>query len=93
MSTFSDNPANDLVRDCHSFFRKNKDEDNTISYDLEPHEIDQFNNLFNINPRGEFEYGTDFVLIESEDLNEELLLIMCVFLIKYRIRIFNPCLF
>ena len=78
MSTFSDNPANDLVRDCHSFFRKNKNEDNTISYDLEPHEIDQFNNLFDINPRGKFEYGTDFVLIESEDLNEELLLVQTI---------------
>ena len=77
MSTFSDNPSNDLVRDCHSFFRK-KAIDKKISYDLEDKEINQFNYLFNIKPRGESDYGTDFVLIESEDIDENLLLIQTI---------------
>ena len=77
MSNFSDNPSNGKVRDCHTFFRKNQNEE-SISYDLDSNEINQFNYLFNIKPRTEFDYGTDFILIESEDINENLLLIQTI---------------
>ncbi len=77
MSNFSDNPSNGKVRDCHTFFRKNQNEE-SISYDLDSNEINQFNYLFDIKPRTEFDYGTDFILIESEDINENLLLIQTI---------------
>ena len=77
MSNFSDNPKNGKVRDCHTFFRKNQIE-GSISYDLNSNEIKQFNYLFDIKPRKEFDFGSDFILIESEEIDENLLLIQTI---------------
>ncbi len=74
MSKFSDNPSNGMVRDCHSFFRK----DDELGYDLTQDEIDQFNYLFQIKKREKFDYGSDFVLIESNDLDINELIVQII---------------
>ena len=63
---------NDIkIRECDAFFRKgNQEEDHIVTNE----ENLAIQNLFSLPNRGEFDSGSDFVLLEAEKYNTENLL-------------------
>ncbi|EEE40891.1 hypothetical protein [Prochlorococcus marinus] len=55
--------------ECDVFFRKKDDK-----YELNEYEIEIFNKLFQLDKRGMNDFGSDFVLLEAHDLNQEKLI-------------------
>ncbi len=55
--------------ECDVFFRKKDDK-----YELDEYEIEIFNKLFQLERRGINDYGSDFVLLEANNLNQEKLI-------------------
>ena len=60
------NLSNTTFRECDAFYRKHDYE-----FNLDEEEISIFNDIFQIKKREKFELGTDFILLEAHDFEEE----------------------